>query len=513
MRHDRGVTSIPADLLELAHAYGVATEFHDWRGRRVDVPEQTVDGGARRDGRRRRRPARGAGRPRGRALAADAAAGVVVVAGRGAAFAGARHRRRPGRGGRRPRGRRPARPAARSTTGSPPREVGGRRIGEATFAVPTDLPLGYHRLRARSGADTEATATLIVTPAWLGLPESVRGPARRGAWPPSSTASARRQSWGVGDLVDLTDLAVWSGAELGADYVLVNPLHAAEPRRAARALAVPAHLAPVLQPALRAGRAGRGVRRAAGRRARDASTRSPPSVHARARRRGRRSTATPRGPRSAPRCRSCTPRRAAPAARSDLAAFRGAAGRRAARLRHLVRARRGARQRLPRLAGRAAATCDSPAVAAFAASARRPRSTSRRWLQWVRRRAARSWPRPRRSAPAWRSASMHDLAVGVHPGGADAWRLRSTSTPRASRSAPRRTRTTSSARTGASRRGARTGSPSSATQPFRDLIARRAAARRRGPGRPHHRAVPAVVDPARAGRRPRAPTCATTTRR
>lgn len=42
MGHDRGVTTIPADLLELAHAYGVATEFHDWRGRRVDVPEQTV---------------------------------------------------------------------------------------------------------------------------------------------------------------------------------------------------------------------------------------------------------------------------------------------------------------------------------------------------------------------------------------------------------------------------------------------------------------------------------------
>ena len=42
MGHDRRVTSIPADLLELAHAYGVATEFHDWRGRRVDVPAETV---------------------------------------------------------------------------------------------------------------------------------------------------------------------------------------------------------------------------------------------------------------------------------------------------------------------------------------------------------------------------------------------------------------------------------------------------------------------------------------
>ena len=39
-----------------------------------------------------------------------------------------------------------------------------------------------------------------------------------------------RASWGHGDLRDLADLAAWSGGELGADFVLVNPLHAAEPR-------------------------------------------------------------------------------------------------------------------------------------------------------------------------------------------------------------------------------------------------------------------------------------------
>jgi 4-alpha-glucanotransferase len=38
-----------------------------------------------------------------------------------------------------------------------------------------------------------------------------------------------RGSWGHGDLADLADLAAWSGGELGADFVLVNPLHAAEP--------------------------------------------------------------------------------------------------------------------------------------------------------------------------------------------------------------------------------------------------------------------------------------------
>jgi len=38
-----------------------------------------------------------------------------------------------------------------------------------------------------------------------------------------------RGSWGHGDLRDLADLAAWSATTLGADFVLVNPLHAAEP--------------------------------------------------------------------------------------------------------------------------------------------------------------------------------------------------------------------------------------------------------------------------------------------
>ncbi len=107
-----------------------------------------------------------------------------------------------------------------------PREVAGTRMGEATFAVPPDLPLGYHTLRARSG-DTEAEAHLIVTPAWLGLPDETK----RKQWGFATQLYSVRSagSWGIGDLADLTDLAVWSASELGADYVLINPLHAAEP--------------------------------------------------------------------------------------------------------------------------------------------------------------------------------------------------------------------------------------------------------------------------------------------
>src|SRR5215469_2804900 len=38
-----------------------------------------------------------------------------------------------------------------------------------------------------------------------------------------------RRSWGHGDLHDLADLARWSARDLGAGFVLINPLHAAEP--------------------------------------------------------------------------------------------------------------------------------------------------------------------------------------------------------------------------------------------------------------------------------------------
>lgn len=108
-----------------------------------------------------------------------------------------------------------------------PFDLDGRLVGEASFALPTDLPLGYHRLHLKSGAE-ESDTSLIVTPAWLGLP--ARMGARRAWGLATQLYSVRsRGSWGIGDLADLADLAVWAGARHGADYVLVNPLHAAAP--------------------------------------------------------------------------------------------------------------------------------------------------------------------------------------------------------------------------------------------------------------------------------------------
>ena len=81
-----------------------------------------------------------------------------------------------------------------------------------------------------AAATGESSAALIVTPAWLGLPERLGD---RRAWGLATQLySVRSQrSWGVGDLTDLTDLAVWSASRHGAGYVLVNPLHAAAPTK------------------------------------------------------------------------------------------------------------------------------------------------------------------------------------------------------------------------------------------------------------------------------------------
>ncbi|WP_207632252.1 4-alpha-glucanotransferase [Occultella kanbiaonis] len=111
-----------------------------------------------------------------------------------------------------------------------PRLVDGRSIGRATFLLPIDLPLGWHTLVATVGSGgSEVGAVLAVTPAVLEIPQ-LRDDLGHRAWGlMAQLYSVRSQrSWGIGDLADLTELTSLSG-ELGADFLLINPLHAAEP--------------------------------------------------------------------------------------------------------------------------------------------------------------------------------------------------------------------------------------------------------------------------------------------
>ena len=114
----------------------------------------------------------------------------------------------------------------------PPREIDGQLVGEATIELPGDLPLGYHRLVATVGAavvdPVSLVGSLIVTPERLELPECLASGRAVGLMTQLYQVRSA-DSWGVGDLHDLATLGRWAAADLGADFVLVNPLHAAEP--------------------------------------------------------------------------------------------------------------------------------------------------------------------------------------------------------------------------------------------------------------------------------------------
>ncbi|MGH8904793.1 MAG: 4-alpha-glucanotransferase, partial [Egibacteraceae bacterium] len=102
------------------------------------------------------------------------------------------------------------------------RPVDGHDVVRWILPLPADLPTGDHRLIVSAGEASVDTA-VIVAPARCRLPE------RRGwGWMLQLYATRSAASWGIGDLADLTALAGWSG-RAGADFLVVNPLHAATP--------------------------------------------------------------------------------------------------------------------------------------------------------------------------------------------------------------------------------------------------------------------------------------------
>lgn len=233
----------PTELVELARAHGVATEFQDWQGRHVPVRTRTI-------------------------LRVLAALDVPIRTPADVLAALAQARVRPWRqmlpdvlvvreGDRKTvpvhvpeelvdavevwlefEDGAPASQLSRATQVPITAEIHGWRITRVAFEVPADLPLGWHALRARHDgiefedgtrvAAQEQVRPYVVTPVRLELPPVV---ARDRAWGfMTQLYSVRsRRSWGLGDLADLGELVGWSAREHGAGFVLVNPLHAAEP--------------------------------------------------------------------------------------------------------------------------------------------------------------------------------------------------------------------------------------------------------------------------------------------
>jgi 4-alpha-glucanotransferase len=210
------------DLMALARAYGISTEYHDWRGRRIEVAADTL-------------------------VAVLAAFGVDASTDENCRSA--LHRRRERRtlpaavllraepGGASGRG---TEVTALGPAHAAPRlwielEDGSRRYDLATvrsrpgpnhdqveydFALPAGLPLGWHRLTGTWDGRVLSCPLAVA-------PHRLTGNAGRGrAWGLSlQLHSVRSQrSWGMGDLEDLAQLALLAGHDLGAGFLVVNPL-------------------------------------------------------------------------------------------------------------------------------------------------------------------------------------------------------------------------------------------------------------------------------------------------
>jgi 4-alpha-glucanotransferase len=107
-------------------------------------------------------------------------------------------------------------------------------------AAEMGVSVSYWDWQGREVIADDATLRAIVTAL-----EEVPLPAGDGLAPPDAVAPVpwdrswgftvqlyslrSRGSWGHGDLRDLADFAAWSARDLGAGFVLINPLHAAEP--------------------------------------------------------------------------------------------------------------------------------------------------------------------------------------------------------------------------------------------------------------------------------------------
>lgn len=90
-----------------------------------------------------------------------------------------------------------------------------------TRALPPDLPLGYHDLAPSDGGPV---TRMIVVPDRCHLPADLH----IWSWVAQLYATRSAASWGIGDLADLRRLGEWS-ATLGAGALALNPLHAPLP--------------------------------------------------------------------------------------------------------------------------------------------------------------------------------------------------------------------------------------------------------------------------------------------
>jgi 4-alpha-glucanotransferase len=220
---------VTADLEQLAQAHGVATSYVDWSDAPVDVAPTAVASAL-------------------AALGVDASTPEAVTAALAEADAAPWRRLLPpsvvvrGRGGQvlvhaaesvgvelvaeLEDGTRVPIPVPVAAAPDKDKDKDGLvRDGVVRHTVPLpDLPFGWHRLSATAG-DRTAECVLCIAPERLDLPE---GLTRTWGWMLQLYTLRSERSWAMGDYGDLRTVLSRSAAD-GAGTVLLNPLHAETP--------------------------------------------------------------------------------------------------------------------------------------------------------------------------------------------------------------------------------------------------------------------------------------------
>lgn len=231
------VTDLPQTLVDLAQAKGVSTEYWDWQGRHTHIPEDALrkvltalgedvsDDETVAESLRRAQEL-----PWRRVLPPTVVARapypyrvyVHVPHGTGVRV----HVELEGGAGRHD--------LVQVQHDREPAQIDGLLVGEAAFDIPADLPLGYHELVAEVDGEVgppfvdSLRAALVTVPDRLELPPSLGERPATGLMTQLYQVRSGR-TWGIGDLGVLRELCSWAARDHGHDFVLVNPLHAAEP--------------------------------------------------------------------------------------------------------------------------------------------------------------------------------------------------------------------------------------------------------------------------------------------
>ncbi|MEP6957152.1 MAG: 4-alpha-glucanotransferase [Nitrospirota bacterium] len=109
------------------------------------------------------------------------------------------------------------------------RFLDGRRHVRLEIPVPCGLSLGYYNLTVRAKGlvgRTVGTMRVIVAPGQCYVPPSIEANQRLWGLALQLYSLSSDRNWGCGDFTDLGRIVEWSGKELGAGAIGLNPLHA-----------------------------------------------------------------------------------------------------------------------------------------------------------------------------------------------------------------------------------------------------------------------------------------------